>query len=244
VTDETDPWIEAITPERIARALAGYPLPLAHGWDMTRLTRAVQAIANLGRDKLHLGPTRQSDRDAKKELEKLARQALAVGDGIEALGDGAFYAVIMGAAIVNQGESGHLGYRSDDYPREFVEPLRKIAKILSLAAENVGARPRQKPRWTEKEAKAMRVRFALVLAGVFADAFDQEPKADNWHADLDDRPQPWPDFYRRIYGELFGKTEGLNLQEVLQEAARIRAGKAKIPAIGSYSFLFPPRVAS
>lgn len=244
MTDETDPWIMAITPERIARALAGFPLRLADGWDLARLTREIQNLANLGRDIVHIGPTRQSDRNAKRELEKLARSAKSVLEGLEAPGNTAFYAVIARAALANEVETGHLGYDTDAYRRDFLAPLQNISNMLALAAADIGNRPRQRPRWTEKETQTMRVRFALMLAGVFADAFSQEAKADNWHIEYGDQSQPWPDFYQRIHGELFGVTEGLNLQEVLQIAARIRAGKAKAGALGSYSFLFPTRVAS
>lgn len=244
MTDETDPWIMAITPERIARALKGFPLQLADGWHLARLTRAIQDLANLGRDIVHIGPTRQSDRNAKRELEGLARSAKSVLDGLESPGNTAFYALIAQAARANEAETGHFGYDTDAYRRDFLAPLQNISNVLALAAADIGKRPRQKPRWTEKEAQAMRVRFALMLAGVFADAFGQEAKADNWHIEYGDQPQPWPDFYKRIHGELFGETEGLNLQKVLQVAAQIRAGKVKAGTIGSYSFLFPTRVAS
>jgi hypothetical protein len=173
----------------------------------------------------------------------LARKASAVLDGLEAPGNGTFYAVIVRAAFVREEETGHIGYRSDDYLQDFVEPLRKISRILSLAAADVEARPQQRPRWTEKESQAMRVRFALMLAGVFEDAFGQQAKADNWQTEYDDQPQPWPTFYRCIFGELFGETDGLNLPEMLQMAARIQAGTADLGALGSYSSLFPTRVA-
>ena len=229
--DEADPWITAITPERIERALAGFPLQLTDGWDFTRLTEAIQNIANLGRDIVQLGPTRQSDREAKLELEELARSAEYVLDRLEAPGNTAFHAVIARAAFESDARTGHFGYDSDAYRRDFLVPLRLISNMLELAAADVGKRPPQKPGWTKKEARAMRVRFALMLAEIFEDAFGQKPHS-------------WPDFYQRIHADLFGQMRGLNLQRVLQAVARIRAGKGKVEDIGTYSFLIPPRVGS
>ena len=78
----TDPWIAAITPERIAGALEGYPLPLADGWDLARLARAIQDTANAAR-----GSPPQGDADAIAELTKLAEKAKALRRAISRMGE-------------------------------------------------------------------------------------------------------------------------------------------------------------
>lgn len=55
---------------------------------------------------------------------------------------------------------------------------------------------------------------------IFQDAFGIEARADNWQLAYEDEPC-WPDFYRRIWNEIFPDADKLNLSQVLQEAARL-----------------------
>ena len=56
---------------------------------------------------------------------------------------------------------------------------------------------------------------------IFEAAYETAARANNWGAEYGEE-HPWPDFYRRIYTELFPDAGGLNLSEVLQQARRER----------------------
>lgn len=211
----TDPWIAAITPERIAAALDGFPLPLAEGWDWARLARSIQDTANAAR-----GDPPQSDADAIAELTKLADKAKALHRAISRMGETAEIAAFW-EAFRHLGASRNadrIDY-DDDYKPVMLQPLETIANILARAASQTGTQRKQAPRWQEKHRQERRIGFAVALIPVFQSAFDTPARANNWGAEYGDE-HPWPEFYRSIYVELFPGAERLNLPEVLQEAAR------------------------
>lgn len=211
----TDPWIAAITPERIAAALEGFPLPLAEGWNLVRLARSIQDTANVAR-----GDPPQGDVDAIAELEKLAEKAKALHRAIFHMGETAQIAAFWEV-------SRHLGENrntdrvdfDDDYKPLMLHPLETIANILARAASQTGTQRKQTAGWRKRHGKERRIGFAIALTPVFQSAFGTPARANNWGAEYGEE-HPWPEFYRRIYVELFPDAERLNLPEVLQEAAR------------------------
>lgn len=211
----TDPWIRAITSERIAVALEGFPLPLAEGWDWTRLARSIQDTANAAR-----GDPPQSDADAKAELVKLADKAKALHRAISRMGETAEIAAFWEAFrhLQVRQNANRIDY-DDDYKPLMLDSLETIANILAGAASQAGTQRKQAPRWQEKHRQERRIGFAIALTPVFQSAFDTPARANNWHVEYGDE-HPWPEFYRRIYVELFPGSERLNLPKVLQEAAR------------------------
>ena len=66
----TDPWINAITPQRIERAIEGFPHLFAVGWDSARLADRIQDAATFSRERIP-----QGNSEAKAELLKLARKS-------------------------------------------------------------------------------------------------------------------------------------------------------------------------
>lgn len=210
----TDPWIAAITPERIRAALEGFPLPLAEGWDWARLATAIQDTANAAR-----GNPPQGDADAIAELKKLAEKAKALRRAISRMGEtaeiAAFWEVFRHMGERQQAEQ----ISQDDYNALMLHPLETIANVLSRAASQMGTQRKQAPGWRKKDAQERRIGFAIALIPIFQESFDTPARANNWGAEYGEE-HPWPDFYRRIYVELFPEAERLNLPEVLQEAAR------------------------
>lgn len=211
----TDPWIAAITQERIAGALADFPLSMAQGWDLARVTSEIQSIANSGR-----GVPQQGDAAAKTELRKLTKKAKALREGIARLGQTAEIAAfweVLRLEIESRGAK-QIDY-DEDYKRLLLHPLTTIENLLSRAASQIGTRSPQAPRWQQRDMMERRICFALALTPIFQECFKTSPRANNWGAEYG-AEHPWAEFYRRIYCELFPETERLNLGEVLQEAAR------------------------
>lgn len=211
----TDPWIAAITPERIGRALENFPLPLADGWDLARLARSIQDTANAAR-----GDPPQGNAAAIAELQELAEKTKALHRAISRMGETAEIAAFW-EAFRHLGESRNVGRidYDDDYKPLMLRPLETIANILARAASQTGTQRKQAPRWQEKHRQERRIGFAVALVSVFQSAFDTPARANNWSAEYGDE-HPWPEFYRRIYLALFPGAGRLNLPEVLQEAAR------------------------
>lgn len=211
----TDPWIAAITAERISRTLNGFTLDTAQGWDMPRLAEAIRDVANAAR-----GKPPQSDSAAKIELAALADKARALRKGIERLGDTAELAAFFDLArrLGDEAGSSQIDFE-DDYKRLMVQPLQTIDATLRRAASQLSTHRPQPPRWREKDRQDRRVGFAIALMSVFEGAFDTPARANNWAAAYGEE-HPWPDFYRRVYCELMPGEARLNISEVLQEAAR------------------------
>lgn len=211
----TDPWVAAISQERIEKALEGFGLPLADGWDYGSLTREIQKIA---RPLVDDAP--QSNSAAIKELNSIAAKAKALRLAIENLGDTAEMAAFFDLSRRMDEEQGQerLDYQ-DDYLRLMVEPLILIEHVLARSASQLGLHPPQRPRWTERLATEKRVGFAISLTPVFEQAFATPARSNNWKAEYGEE-HAWPKFFRRIHRELYPEVERLNLSEVLQDAAR------------------------
>lgn len=211
----TNPWVAAISQDRIEKALEGFPLPLADGWDYGSLTRAIQASAMPPVD-----DTPQSDAAAKKELHGLAKKASTLRSGIENLGNTAELAAFFDLLRRMEEERGQtqLDYQND-YLSRMVEPLVLIEHVLARAASQIGTKPPQRPRWTERFATEKRVAFAIALTPIFEDAFATPARSNNWKAEYGEE-HAWPSFFKRIHRELYPEVTRLNLSEVLQDAAR------------------------
>ncbi len=209
-----DPWTAAITPERLAGALKGFPLTFADGWDIARLARKIQGVAEIGRV-----PPPQSNSDARKELKKLAHKARALAEALDGMGHTAIFEVLWELAPKNQDGRSLASASTEDFKTLITGPLIQSAHLLEGAASQIGLRRPQLPRWRDKERQERRIGFALAVMPIFRGAFDTDPRADNWQLAYDDEPS-WPDFFRRICKEIFPDARKLNLSEVLQEAAR------------------------
>jgi hypothetical protein len=215
--NRTDPWIAAITPERIERAMGGFPLPLSEGRNWAHLARQIQDVAIFSR-----GQTPQGDAEAKAELGKLANKAKALRLGIERMGGTATFAAFFD---VLQREEERRGAKQIDWDSDYaplmLHSLQAIEDVLARAASQIATQQKQVPGWQKKVAQERRVGFAIHLSAVFEDAFGAQAKSHNWAADFG-KEHPWREFYRRIYSELFPEAERLNLGEVLQQAAQLR----------------------
>ena len=203
-----DPWIAAITPERVGKALDGFVLPFSDGWNLERLTNAIQSLPHYERD----GPS-QSRKAAIAELRALASKARRLRQSFEKIGATADIAAF---------DEFDLAFRNDptvDYGDLIIPSLDRFEKVMDQAISRLKSEGKQAPKWQMKAASEGRAAFAVLLMGLFEIAFGIPAKSNNWAAEygLD---HPWPDFFERIYRELFPKTRGLNRSELLQEAAR------------------------
>lgn len=235
----TDPWVAAISPERIEKALAGFPLPFAQSWDFERLTREVQGIANVGR-----GSPSQGSTAAIEELLCLAAMAKALAGGIKTLGDTAQNAVLFELLRIDLDHPE--GARSDYgaiYESKMIDAVQTIYRVLSRAASQTATQPTPSTRWRDKERQDRRVALAMHLCLIFEAAYDTPARANNWHASYG-KEHPWPIFFRSVYLELFPEAERLNLTKVLQEAARqMPAWKAMTEALERLGVIRPDDLA-
>lgn len=227
----TDRWIASITSERISAALADFALPFVEGWDITRLTRAIQDKANLSRERRSTGPLRQSNSEARLELSRLSNLGKKLLEGIEGLASTSETAAFWSAfgyfeshdeISAGSPAEGYFTFGPDDFRVKLTTPLLQLTEILDHATWQVGTET-QSAKWRQKESQRLRVRFAMGLAPIFEQAFGRSARANNWAIEYGEQ-HPWPDFYQRIYQTLHGKADGLNLGEVLQEAVQIAKG--------------------
>lgn len=211
----SDPWIAAITPERIENALAGFRLPLADGWTIARLCDEIQGMANIGR-----GEPPQSNAKAIAELRRLSDKAEALVKGIKRAGDTAQRAAFFEFfRRTSETDNSRVSDYGEAYQAALIDAVQLVHEVLARAASQIGTEPKQRPRWTERERQQKRVGFAVMLMPVFEAAFATTARANNWQADFG-MEHPWAEFFRRVYSELFPGATRLNVPEVLQEAAR------------------------
>lgn len=209
-----DSWAKKITPERLEAALVGFPLIFAAGWDMARLAHEIRTVAAIGR----VEPP-QSNSDARKELQKIARHARALARAINELGSTAAFEVLWELGAKDEDGRTLVSSTSEDLHSLVTRPLSYGANVFERAAMSVGMGRPQLPRWRDKDRQERRVGFALALMPIFQDAYGVEARADNWQLEYNDEPH-WPAFFRRVCREIFPEWPKLNLSEVLQEAAR------------------------
>ena len=212
-----NPWVAEITPIRIEKALKGFSLPLAEGWNYQQLTLEIQMISRPLED-----DTPQSNRAAIKELLDLAAKAKALRGGIERLGDTAQTAALFDLWRRLEEEQDEVQFDTADFLRLIVEPLRLIEHTMARSASQQSLAPKQMPRWTERLAKDRRIGFAIALAPIFEEAFATPAHSANWRAEYGEVNE-WHDFYKRLHFELYPEIRQLNLSEVVQAAARWRS---------------------
>lgn len=213
----TDPWVAAITADRIEQALQNFPLPLVEGWDMARLALSIQDNVGIAR-----GKAPQGNAEAIRQLIKAADIADKLHKAITSLGDTAELAAFWELERHRREEHGTEGTNYErDYRPTMLDSVAKVQNVLARAASQLSTHRQQGPRWTEREAAERRVGFALFLMPVFEEAYGKPARANNWKAEYGEEHE-WPMFFRSIYMELFPHVEALNLAEVLQEAARQR----------------------
>lgn len=211
----SDPWVQRITPARIGAALDGFDLPFALGWNIDRLTHEIQGMAHTGRPDPSQGET-----EAIKELSDLAARTRRLQKLMIRMGDTSQLAVLWEVMkrLEAEGRDGGVDQDKDVKPL-MIDPLETIANVLSRAASQLNAQRQKTTRLREKHAQERRVAFAVYLTPIFETAFETPARANNWRRSYGAH-HPWPDFYRRIYTELFPTVERLNLSKVLQEAQR------------------------
>ena len=227
------PVAARVTVERVADALADYPLrPIR---ELHWLARAIQPAVYLAANQ-NLpanGPT-----DVRDELQRLAAQARKLCIGLFDISDEAEdglwqFARSMPAASDDTANAEVAAYQ------ESWERLGGIVAFLDQAAAHAGTRAAAQvaasgpsKKWKMAAEKNWRKWFAVWLSPAFESGFGRTAALDNY-AKRGDRYEHghWADFYGRIMGVAFGTPKPRNLVDVLSEAREI-ASKNVV--------LFPP----
>lgn len=221
-----DHMLPAVTPEAVARALAGFALPLAPGRDMDWLAMAVRRSLAISMPNISDGPERTSNADICDELERLAALTGATwlelfqcdhaadsrlwdhawrhwdGEGGTDVGDG----MVMG--------------EPSDY-RRFKAAVAELDWLASFIREAAKATDVPRKQWRNPERKALRIRRGQYLAPVFEAAFGQAASANNWPSGKDRNPTAFMDFYGRMIALAFGEQATPNISGVLKAACRL-----------------------
>lgn len=221
-----DHMLPAVTPEAVARALAGFALPLSPGRNMDWLAMAVRRSLAISMPNISDGPERTSNADIRDELERLA--SLAGSTWLELFQcDHAAESQLWHYAGHNwNGEGGAdigdglvMGEPSD-YRRfkAAVAELDWLAGFMERAASAIDV-PRKQ--WQNPERKALRVRRGHYLALIFEAAFGQPVSVNNWPSGKDRNRTAFMDFYQRMVALAFGENETPNISGVLKAACRL-----------------------
>ena len=214
-----------VTPQAVARALAGFPLVLSPGRDMEWLSMAVRrslAISSTGDS-----PERTSNVEIRRALERLA--TLAGSTWLELFQcDDAVDSRLWDHAYHNwDSENGTDVYdgigmgKPINYIR-FTAAVRELDWIASFMRDAARATASQRGPWRQSEGKRIRVERGQYLARIYEAAFGKLVSANNYPND--DRhtvPTPFMVFYERMVTLAYGARETTNLAEVVKAACQL-----------------------
>ena len=221
-----DDWL-AMTPEAVAQALDGFPVPLSPSKNMDWLAVAVRRALAITMPGASDNPKRTSNTDIRAELERLANLAESTWQELFRCGQAADARLWDHAWRYWDGEGGTdlgdgfvIGEPSDHLRfKAAVCELDWLAGFLRKAARETES---QRGPWRQSEEKRLRVQRGQYLAPIFETAFGQPVTANKYPHDARHKsPTPFMDFYSRMVTLAFGKRETLNFTEVVTAACQL-----------------------
>ena len=222
-----DKRLAGVTPDDLAKALKGFPLPLVSGRDMDWLALAVRRSLAVSMDNVSDGPDRRSNAVVRHELKRLSKLTGATWKELFSCDEAADDHIWNHAWKRSGGTGGKdvgnglsLG-EPPDYLRfrAAVAELDWVSSLLRGAANSTASQGGQ---WANSERKRKRVERGRYLAPVYEAAFGKKVTANNYgNGDARfTRPTPFMDFYERIVVIAFGRDEITGLSENVKQACQ------------------------
>lgn len=208
-----DSMLPDVTPEAVADALKISGLPLQPHYSLDWLATAVRRALAITIRHISERPERQSNRETKRELEKLAVRAGKLWLAIQERSDAADSAVWLHSFKVWNGEGGAevangiiMGTPADSKRFHLaLAELDWLSSFLRDAAKSAGV---QQPRWREAETRETHIERAEYLAPIYKTAFG-----------LDELIR-FKDFYQAMVSLAFDEGDIPDLEAVIGEARR------------------------
>lgn len=203
------PELGAVTPEVVADAMQGFLLPLP---DVDWLAAAIRGALYVARQSEDERADRPGNRRVREELHRIAGRLAVLWDdlGNPELSD---------ATLDYAHRGGEPFGEAEDFQRfqEAQANLEWLGVFLRRAGMMLDVQDRG---WRQRAERDGHILRARCLALIYREAFDLEPTA---HSRPTKQPLPWPDFYQRIMGAVFGKPAVNDLMGMLAEALEAEA---------------------
>ncbi|WP_417592081.1 hypothetical protein [Parasphingorhabdus sp.] len=237
---ETGPWISAITDEKVATALEGFPInPIKTiAWIGTYVRWAMYHGIRLGGQIAE----RKSNLDMAKELDGFAAQARQLYENIYSISadsENALYHFAWQTSDLD-GYTTPEGYTVGE-PISFKDFTAAKAQLhwLAIFTQNAADQMRkqkQPTRWKQSAKMQERVYLGVALAAVFEGAFGCKVAHAGYGYGSNDEPEQfghWPDFFVRMLNAASYRGASTNLDKVMRDSIRLHL---KRPA------LLPPEI--
>ncbi|MFP5328724.1 MAG: hypothetical protein ACLGHC_01105 [Alphaproteobacteria bacterium] len=208
-----DDMLPHVTANAVADALKVSGLPLQPRCSLDWLATAVRRALAITILHVTERPERPSNRETKRELEKLATRAGKLWLAVQQRSDAADSAIWLHSFKLWNGEGGTdvgdgivIGTPADSKRFHLaLAELDWLSSFLRDAAQSAGA---QQPRWREAETRQIRIERAEYLAPIYKTAFG-----------LDELIR-FKDFYQAMVTLAFDEGDIPDLEAVISEARR------------------------
>jgi len=208
-----DDMLQHVTPEAVSEALTLSGLPLQPRYSIDWLATAVRRALAITIRHVSERPERQSNRETKRELEKLATRAGKLWLAIQERSDAADSAIWLHSFKLWSGEDGTdvgggivMGTPSD--AKRFELALAELDWLSSFLRDSAKSAEVQQPRWREAETREARIERAEYLAPIFKTAYGFNELIR------------FKDFYQAMVTLAFDEGDIPDLEAVISEARR------------------------
>lgn len=220
-----DDWLPHVTAEAVADALKVSGLPLQPCYSLDWLATAVRRALAITIRHVTERPERQSNRETKRELERLATRAGKLWLAVQERSAAADSAIWLHSFNLWNGEGGTdvgdgivMGTPSD--AKRFELALAELDWLSSFLREAARGVAKQKPRWPEGETRQIRIERAEYLAPIFKTAYGINELIR------------FKDFYQAMVTLAFDEGDIPDLESVITEARRRHSQSPAIFADG------------
>lgn len=229
--EEFDRWaymedhFSDLTPSNLAAELAHFTYKLAEGKDYDWLAMAIRRALALSVRAAGDGPDRQPNAETRKEIQGLAKRSgklwLALRENLSQEADDALYSYAF------RNWAGEREGISSGDPTEWKRFRSALAELdwlsgwLRRAADQI---PSQRPRWTEREVRNIRIQRGLALAPIYLSAYRVNTLAS----------KAFGDFYQRVTDLAFDEGDIPDFESMMSE---IRQSHSKEPLVYEAHFI-------
>lgn len=197
---ELDEILPDVTLEAVAKAMLGFPLPLADGWDMLRLTTVVRRVlASAPRpERLLTNGHRKSPYFIERNsLQTTARKAAGLAKAMRAIQLRTGGRVI--ARNLLRGAAGNRKPGDVQAMQRYNDIVRELDWLTSFLGEVASDIPKPSPKWEAAADRDWRIHVGWGLAAVYVAAFARSPRAHKSESD----DTPFMKFFQRMMALAF-----------------------------------------
>lgn len=197
---ELDETLLGVTSEAVGKAMLGFPLPLASGWDLPRLTTVVRRVlASAPRpERLLTNGHRKSPYFIEQDsLKTIARKAASMAQTLKGL-EMSTRGRIMTLGLLRR-DAGNQKTGAVPAMQRYYDIVKELEWLTSFLGEIASGISKPSPKWEAAADRDWRIHVGWGLAAVHEAAFAQSPRAHKSESD----DTAFMKFFRRMMALAF-----------------------------------------